>query len=1009
MTTVDEIKDRLDIVEVVGTYLKLEKSGRNYRAFCPFHADKKSPSFLVFPNSQRWQCFGACDDGGDIFDFIMRYEGMGFREALADLAGKAGLEIPQFSEREQQELELRRGREMVWDAAVRFWEGALWRETGGKPSEGLTYALSRGWTEETIREARLGFYNGNEVALRTALVARKVDVGSATVRSVLGVPARSLIYPHLRAGKVRYFAARGIGEKRHWNPPRDLAGPRAAYFNAAWRHDAPAVVVVEGQGDGVTLAQWGIAAVALAGASADEGLVRALSGHRTVYLGLDGDATGGEATRKMARALGAMVRVVRWPAHDVNDWLQEGGTAEECRALLKDAPTWLDVLVEQARDAEADEADGALREVFAAMVGLDAFALARYRERVATELGLGLGTVDGFLRAARQEAGLDAEGRPLYTVLGGRVCRRTYDRLGGESLTPLCNFDARIVEDVVEDDGENQERRFTLRGTLAGGAGLSEIEVEAAEFAKMKWVLPMWGARAAVAAGGAAKDHLRMAIQVLSKEIETRYEYSHLGWRRVNGRWVYLSSAGAVGMEGVQVRIINDLERYKLPLSPGSPDEIREAMGASLRFLDTGSYQVTMPLWAAMYLAPLASILPPSFTIWLFGTTGSMKSTATALALCHFGHFAYNTPPASWTGTANALEKKAFLVKDAPLWIDDYTGQSTRQGLNEIKKKADQLLRDWGNRSGRSRMRADLKLRATFVPRGLIISTAEQLPPGQSILSRLFAVEVHPGMMTRGENSPLTRAQLEEAGSYPRAMAGYVTWLAEWWDEVEKRLPARLLEYTERARTEGQHLRMPRNVATMFIGMEMGLKYARSVGALSQDDLEALSQTGWAVLMGIGEQQHQVVAEERPVDMYLSALEQMFAQGTVYLRNKDLPDIVEQVWPEQRTATSELLGWYDDRFWYLLPKAAYNAVWQFYRCSGVVFPDSERGIRVKLLEEKLLLPNEDRFTYRLRIGESLPRVLRIARPDVKGDSLNSAGTSGTAGTLGTGQGDSDSD
>jgi hypothetical protein len=172
------------------------------------------------------------------------------------------------------------------------------------------------------------------------------------------------------------------------------------------------------------------------------------------------------------------------------------------------------------------------------------------------------------------------------------------------------------------------------------------------------------------------------------------------------------------------------------------------------------------------------------------------------------------------------------------------------------------------------------------------------------------------------------------------------------------------------------------------------------VEAIDEDTLEAMLETGWHILLNIGEQQHQVVSEEKPVELYLGALEQMFAQGTIYLRHKDRPDMVEEIWPKHRTGTAEMLGWYDEYFWYLLPKAAYSAVWQFHRCSGIIFADSERGVRVKLLEEKILQPQGDRFTYRLRLGDDLVRVLRISRVALENLSTE-AGTSGTTGTTGT--------
>src|SRR5450759_4156345 len=131
MSTIDEIKSRIDIVDLVSETVKLRRSGKNYTGFCPFHANTRTPAFVVFPESGSWRCFGQCNEGGDIFRYVMKKEGWDFPEALKYLAQKAGVQLqPYFEEEKEKGEEYERLRGLV-EEAVTYYRHQLFHTAAG--------------------------------------------------------------------------------------------------------------------------------------------------------------------------------------------------------------------------------------------------------------------------------------------------------------------------------------------------------------------------------------------------------------------------------------------------------------------------------------------------------------------------------------------------------------------------------------------------------------------------------------------------------------------------------------------------------------------------------------------------------------------------------------------------------------------------------------------------------------------------------------------------------------
>ncbi len=320
------IKEKLDIVEIVGESVQLKKAGTIFKGLCPFHGEK-TPSFTVTPTRERWHCFG-CGRGGDIFNFVMERDGVDFPTALRSLAGRAGVELSERTTRE--DAQRKRVRDAL-DGAIAFYHTVLTQHPAG--ASALDYLHERGFTDETIEKFRLGWAPDAWDAMNTAVRKHRAQTTEADLEAAGLVSRRRSgrgVYDRLRArvifpirdasGGATGMTGRILGAQGPDTGPKYLNTPQTPLFDkgrtlflidkakSAIRKSGVAVLV-EGNTDALMAHQAGFENVVCSmGTALTAGQVELLTRYAPrIALAYDVDSAGQGAAASGATELTALV------------------------------------------------------------------------------------------------------------------------------------------------------------------------------------------------------------------------------------------------------------------------------------------------------------------------------------------------------------------------------------------------------------------------------------------------------------------------------------------------------------------------------------------------------------------------------------------------------------------------------------------------------------------------------------------------------------------------------
>jgi hypothetical protein len=572
---------------------------------------------------------------------------------------------------------------------------------------------------------------------------------------------------------------------------------------------------------------------------------------------------------------------------------------------------------------------------------------------------------------------------------------------GGVFIVAITNFVTRITQEITNDDGVEQARAFRLEGNYKSGEQLPAVTISADAFDSMSWVTKHYGASAIIYPEAAFR--LPAAIKTISDSITKQLIFGHTGWRQIEGNWGYLTGCGAITAEGfntdVQVGLPAGIESFDLQARPGA-DDVEEAITASLRMLELAPAEIAIPIVAAIWRAPLGEGCPLDFSVFLEGRTGTRKSEVAALAQGHFGvGFHGKNLPGSWSSTDNALEKQAFLAKDAVFVVDDFNPVGTQADVNAFHRKADRILRGQGNQAGRLRMRSNVTLRPSYFPRGLIIATGEALPRGESLRARMLILEFGPSSVDLDVLTEMQNANVQ--GLLAKAMGAFIRWLAPQIDDLKEELPKRKVALRQLAvAAEKAHSRTPDIVASLMLGLELFATFAVEVGVLAQEEATNLKEKGLEAIMAAASKQGVLLTEQCPCARFLELLAGALAAGRCHIEalSGGAPASLAGAcgWrsfpvPSAGGTSHELrpqgnrVGWTDGQGVYLLPDMAFSTVQGIGASQGASMPIGIRDLQKRLLDKGLVAAHEPGLaTKRMSIGGARYRVLHLAASSLLG-------------------------
>lgn len=483
---------------------------------------------------------------------------------------------------------------------------------------------------------------------------------------------------------------------------------------------------------------------------------------------------------------------------------------------------------------------------------------------------------------------------------------------------------------------------------------IENIKLPAVELDTVKWIPAYLGLDAIVYPR--KKQEFTLIMKNLFRSVQSKTVFSSTGWIKDNqNKYEYIDYSGGIDNTAIDVFLENHLSKYSI-----SRKEVNviEATKESHSILNVVDRKIAYTLLGLTYLSPLLEFIGkklklPEFTVWMYGFTGTRKTTLAKLVLSHFGDF-LNCVPASFNDTYSSIEIRAHALKDTLILLDDFCPQQSYKETQNINTIAEKVIRAFGDRTSRGRSTVTLENQKKFIPRGMMLITGETIVPGNSTVARLITLELKKNSINLKE---LSKAQ-ENSKLLSVSMREYIKWIkkevnsdyTDFLDAIEYIYNEYLKDLRENA--INTHGRVYEAYAFLLLGLNMMYQFFESIGLLTEEETEIELEEARLEFINQIKINHENSKSNDPVELFLNTIKELITTKEITLKDLDSDVITGNKY-------KAITGFYDSEYFYFNSNDIYGIVRSKLQKSGEYLQLPIRAL-LKALADKDIIKVEEK-------------------------------------------------